>query len=263
MTRLRLWSEAVAHPVGSAFLGYARIVGASAVLFGKTVRMGLTPPFEGRETVRQMMKIGIESLPIVLFTALFAGILMVLQSAGLQSKIDMRHLLGWGAGYAVLREVGPVLIGLMFSGRVGANITAELGTMVVTEQVDGLRALAIDPMRYLVVPRFTAIVIMLLALLVLGDVVALAGAAVSAKALMGVDYHQFFGSFLHMIVLADLFNGLFKVLCFACLIATVSCTMGLNVAQGARDVGRAVNSTVVICAVGILLLDYLITVTLR
>lgn len=260
---LRRFGGAISRPIGAAVIAYARIVGAGAILFAKTLRLVFSRPFEGRETLRQMKKIGIESLPIVLFTAMFAGILMVLQSAGLQSRINMRHLLGWGAGYAVLREVGPVLIGLMFSGRVGANITAELGTMTVTEQVDGLRALAIDPMRYLVVPRFTAIVVMLLALLVIGDVVALAGAALSAKALMGVDYAQFFSSFLRMIRLADLFNGVFKVACFACLIATVSCTMGLTVAQGARDVGRAVNTTVVVCAVGILLLDYLITVTFK
>jgi phospholipid/cholesterol/gamma-HCH transport system permease protein len=175
----------------------------------------------------------------------------------------MRHLMGWGAGYAILREVGPVLIGLMFSGRVGANITAELGTMKVTEQIDGLRALAIDPIRFLVVPRFVAIVVMLTSLLVIGNVVAIGGAVVSADALMGVDPAQFFASFFKLIRLVDLFNGLFKIVMFATLIATASCSLGLGVTQGARDVGRAVNTTVVVCAIGILLLDYLITVTLK
>jgi phospholipid/cholesterol/gamma-HCH transport system permease protein len=240
----------------------ALVVGRCTVLFGQTLRILVQGPFEGRETVRQMKKIGIESLPIVLFTAVFAGIIMIIQSAGLSTKLNMRHLMGWGAGFAILREVGPVLIGLMFSGRVGANITAELGTMTVTEQVDGLRALAIDPMRYLVVPRFTAIIVMLIALMIVGDVVALSGAMLGAKAIVGLDFSQFINSFLRLIHLSDLFNGVLKITVFGALIATVSCSMGLNVDQGARDVGRAVNTTVVFCAIGILLLDYIITVSL-
>ena len=240
----------------------AQVIGMCAILFGQTLKILYKGPFEGRETLRQMKKIGIESLPIVLFTAIFAGVIMIIQSAGLSSKLNMRHLMGWGAGFAILREVGPVMIGLMFSGRVGANITAELGTMTVTEQIDGLRALAIDPMRYLVVPRFTAIVIMLLALLIIGDVVALAGAMLAAKAIVSLDPHQFINSFLKMIHLSDLFNGMLKATLFGALIATVSCAMGLSVNAGARDVGRAVNTTVVFCAVGILLLDYLLTVSL-
>jgi phospholipid/cholesterol/gamma-HCH transport system permease protein len=255
--------HAVLKPVGERFLNVSGSVGAALLLLLQTIKLIFTGPFEWRETFRQMKKIGIESLPIVLFTALFAGMIMILQSAGLSSKFNMRHLMGWGAGYAILREVGPVLIGLMFSGRVGANITAELGTMKVTEQIDGLRALAIDPIRFLVVPRFVAIVVMLTSLLVIGNVVAIGGAVVSADALMGVDPAQFFASFFKLIRLVDLFNGLFKIVMFATLIATASCSLGLGVTQGARDVGRAVNTTVVVCAIGILLLDYLITVTLK
>lgn len=259
----RIFVEFITRSLGQRLILYAELVGGGSTLLVATLKLTFRSPFEGRETLRQMKKIGIESLPIVLFTAMFAGILMVLQSAGVTTKFNTRHLLGWGAGYAILREVGPVLIGLMFSGRVGANITAELGTMAVTEQIDGLRALAIDPMRYLIVPRFVATVVMLFALCIVGDVVALAGAAGAAKLLMDIDYPQFFISFFRLIRLIDLFNGLIKVVVFAGFIATISCTMGLRVKAGAEDVGRAVNTTVVVCAVGILLLDYLITMTLR
>jgi phospholipid/cholesterol/gamma-HCH transport system permease protein len=256
------WYGVLAGPVGARFLRASRFVGASTLLFVAVLRSLVRAPVEWRETVRQMRKIGYDSLPIVIFTALFAGLLMVIQSVGLSSKIDMRHMLGWGAGYAILREVGPVLIGLMFSGRVGANIAAELGTMTVTEQIDGLRALAIDPMRFLVVPRFLGVVIMLTCLLVVGNVIALAGAMAGANLMLGVEPQQFWTSFFKLIRLADLFNGLLKIVLFAVIIVTVACTAGLAPKTGAREVGAAVNTTVVTAALGILLVDYLITVLL-
>ena len=121
---------------------------------------------------------GNRSVPIVVLTAFFAGGLMTLQTGPFVKKFGATALAGWGAGYAVLREIGPILIALMFSGRVGANNTAELATMTVTEQLDGLRALAIDPVRFLVVPRVIAMIVMLVALTVIGDLVALLGASV-------------------------------------------------------------------------------------
>ena len=111
--------------------------------------------------MRNMYKMGVQSLPIVVVTALFTGAIMVIQAAPIVKRYGAQRLLGWGAGFGTLREIAPLLTALMISGRVGANNTAELGTMVVTEQIDALRALAIDPIASSIVPRFIAIVVTL------------------------------------------------------------------------------------------------------
>ncbi|MCX5748285.1 MAG: ABC transporter permease, partial [Proteobacteria bacterium] len=144
-----------------------RTIGGIVVLAAQVLR-ALVPSrrtwFDLRELVRNLHKMGNRSVPIVTLTAFFAGGLMMLQSAPFVKKFGATALAGWGSGYAVLREIGPILIALMFSGRVGANNTAELSTMTVTEQLDGLRALAIDPIRFLIVPRVVAMVVMLVVL---------------------------------------------------------------------------------------------------
>ena len=167
-------------------------------------------------------------------------------------------LVGWGAGYSVLREIGPILIGLMFSGRVGSNNTAELGTMTVTEQIDGLRALAIDPISYLVAPRVVAMMAMLLALTVIGDLVAIAGAALFGRLLLNIEFGIFFQSF-QWLGLADVTHGLVKATVFGGIIALTSCHFGISVRGGAVGVGRSVNAAVVASALGIVISDYFLT----
>src|SRR5689334_12125757 len=127
---------------------------------------------------------GVKSVPIVALTAFFTGGIMVIQSGIFVKRFNAQGLLGWGAGYATFREVGPILIGLMFSGRVGSNNAAELGTMTVTEQIDGLRTLAIDPIRYLIVPRVIAMIVAMFSLLIIGDAVAAFGGMLFGKLLM-------------------------------------------------------------------------------
>src|ERR1700759_4698722 len=162
--------------IGASALRVAQEVGGILLLGGQVLRALVPPRIDTRELWKNLYKMGNRSVPIVVLTALFAGGLMMLQTGPFVKQYGATALDGWGAGYAVLREIGPILIALMFSGRVGANNTAELGTMTVTEQLDGLRALAIDPIRYLVVPRVIAMMVMLVALTAIGDLVALAGA---------------------------------------------------------------------------------------
>ena len=196
-------------------------------------------------------------------TALFVGALMVVQFASFVKQFGAHGLVGWGTGYAVLREVGPILIALMFSGRVGANNTAELGTMTVTEQLDGLRALAIDPVRYLIVPRVLSMMITLLALTAVGDLVAISGSAIVARFLVGVDWATFVGSFVNNVKVADVANGLIKSIFFGLSISLTSCHFGITVRGGAVGVGRAVNNAVVAAAISIMLLDFFLTALLR
>ncbi|MFB6264940.1 MAG: MlaE family ABC transporter permease [Bradymonadaceae bacterium] len=223
------------------------------------VRHGAPWKLDGPETWRNLYRIGVESFPIVVVTAVLVGAIMVIQSGIYVREYGAKGLLGWGAGYSVLREVGPVMIGLMFSGRVGANNTAELGTMKVTEQIDALRALAINPVEYLVVPRVLAMIVMMFALLIIGDLTALIGGAVTSQYLLGVDPLVFFWSVVTYLDFADFAHGMWKAVAFGFAIAVISCHFGLTVRGGAKGVGRAVNASVVSSAIAIFAIDLGIT----
>ncbi len=254
--------KAVTRPVsslGAAALEVAREVGGITLLAGRVLRCLLPPSMDGRELVRNLYRMGNRSLPIIVLTAFFVGGIMVIQAGIFVKKFNATGLVGWGAGYSIFREIGPVLIALMFSGRVGSNNTAELGTMTVTEQLDGLRALAIDPINYLVVPRVTAMIVMLFALTVIGDLVAIAGGALFSKLLLNIEYSTFYYSLIDNLSWTDFTHGLVKAAVFGFSIALTSCYFGISVRGGAVGVGRAVNAAVVSAAVSIMLLDFFVT----
>lgn len=248
--------------VGRAGISIGEQVGGVAVLTLQILARLVPPRVDRYELVRNLHKMGVRSLPIVAVTALFVGAIMVIQAAPLVTRFNAREIVGWGAGFATLREVGPLLIALMFSGRVGANNTAELGTMVVTSQIDALRALAIDPIAYLILPRVIAMVVMLFTLTVIGDVVAIGGAMAAGKALLDVDPRSFLSSLLLLLDQWDLMTGLIKSVIFGVMIALTSCHFGLSVKGGAPGVGQAVNAAVVAAASGIFMLDYFSTYVL-
>ncbi len=251
------------YRAGESALAVARDAGGISLLSLRVLRCLVPPSLDFRELVRNLYKMGNLSLPIVALTAFFTGGIMVVQSGMFVKRFSAGGLVGWGTGYAVFREVGPILIGLMFSGRVGANNTAELATMTVTEQLDGLRALAIDPVRYLLVPRVVAMVVTLFCLTVIGDLVAIFGGALFAKLLLGVETGTFYASFIDNVKVADLVNGLVKAAAFGLAIALSSCHFGVSVRGGAVGVGRAVNSAVVAAALSIMILDFFLTYLLR
>ncbi len=245
--------------VGTKFLDWSFEIGGMVLLAWEIFRNLLPPRMDGPETWRNFYRVGVKSFPIVVVTAMLTGAIMVIQSGMYIKQYGAYGLLGWGAGYSVLREVGPIMIGLMFSGRVGANNTAELGTMRVTDQVDALRALAIDPIRYLVMPRVLAMVVMLFLLVVIGDLTALIGGALTGEALLGVDSELFAWSIINYILLEDFTHGLIKALAFGYAIALISCHFGMRTSGGAVGVGRAVNASVVTSAIAIFVIDYFIT----
>jgi phospholipid/cholesterol/gamma-HCH transport system permease protein len=245
--------------IGASALRIAQEVGGIVLLTGEVARALVPPRIDRRELWKNLYKMGNRSVPIVVLTALFAGGLMTLQTGPFVKKYGATALAGWGAGYAVLREIGPILIALMFSGRVGANNTAELSTMTVTEQLDGLRALAIDPVRFLVVPRVLAMIATLVALTVIGDAVALAGASIVGHAMLDIEWSTMFHSFADNLRPFDFLHGVGKSIAFGAAIAVSSCYFGVTVRGGAVGVGRAVNAAVVAAAVSIMLLDFLLT----
>ncbi len=257
MSGIRTRVESPLRSVGDKFLAWSAEVGGMVMLIGQILRRIAPWNLDGPETWRNLYKIGVKSFPIIVVTAVLTGAIMVIQAGTYIQEYGAYGLLGWGAGYSILREVGPILIGLMFSGRVGANNTAELGTMKVTDQIDALRALAIDPISYLVLPRFYAMIIMMFLLVVVGDATALVGGAITSEFLLGVDVNLFAWSIISYITLDDLFIGLYKALAFGVAIAVISCHFGLTVSGGAVGVGRAVNASVVGSAIAIFVIDFI------
>jgi phospholipid/cholesterol/gamma-HCH transport system permease protein len=247
------------HLLGQRFMELSFHVGGVCLMLWWIFVALMPPRLDGPEMWKNMYQVGVKSFPIVVVTAIFTGAIMVIQSGIYVKQYGAEGLLGWGAGFSVLREVGPILIGLMFSGRVGANNTAELGTMMVTEQIDALRALAIDPIQYLVVPRFLSMVLMMFLLVVVGDLTALVGGAFTSQYLLGVDMELFYWSLVTYVTLMDFLSGVIKAVAFGFVIGVISCHFGMTVSGGAVGVGRAVNNSVVASAIGIFVLDYFLT----
>jgi phospholipid/cholesterol/gamma-HCH transport system permease protein len=246
--------------LGAPVVEAASTLGGILTLGGRILRS--VRRADSRELWRAFYRMGVQSLPIIIMTALFTGAIMVIQAALYMKRftgIGTQGLLGWGACYIVFREIGPVLIGLMFNGRVGANNTAELGTMAVTEQIDALRALAIDPIGYLVVPRIIAMVLCLFFLVIYGDICAIFGGMMVGWALLGVTPASFINSILQYITLEDFTMGLWKAVTFGLTIALVSSYFGTTTGGGAVGVGRSVNASVVASALGLMILNFVVT----
>lgn len=253
-------SEATLGKLFGSLTDMVALVGAEGVLLSRILGRTFSGQVDRPELVRCLYRMGIRSVPIVTVTALFVGGIMVIQAAPTVQRYGVQGLLGWAAGFGTLREIAPLLTALMISGRVGANNTAELGTMTVTEQVDALRAMAIDPIGYLVTPRFYGIVITLFLSTILADTLALIGASLAGRALLGVEPAVFYNGLTGgLLGITDVVNGLIKSLVFGIAIALSSCHFGLATEGGAPGVGRAVNSAVVVSAAAIFVIDYLIS----
>lgn len=254
----------IAEEVGTGFLELAGTLGGMFVLGGRIIARVFTLRIDGEELMRNLYKMGVKSAPIVIVTALFTGALVVIQAAPLVVRLGAHGLLGWAAGFGILREIAPLLTALMINGRVGANNTAELGTMVVTEQIDALRVLAIDPIAFLIAPRFVAMVITLFLSAIFSDTLALLGAAYGGYGLLGVEPRTFYnGMTLGLLGVNDVFSGLIKSIIFGVVMGLSSCHYGLSVKGGAPGVGKAVNATVVTSAAGIFVVDYFVSFTLN
>jgi phospholipid/cholesterol/gamma-HCH transport system permease protein len=252
--------DALLSGVGRGFFSVAATAGAMGILLWKVVTRLFPPRVDGRELWRNLYKMSVKSLPIVVVTALFTGGITVIQAAPVVERLGAQGLIGWAAGFSVLREISPLLTALMISGRVGANNAAELGTMVVTEQTDALRVLAIDPISFLVLPRFIGIIVTLFTMTLFADILALFGAAYAGEALVGVSPLSFYhGVTSGLLGMGDVGNGLVKATCFGLVIALASCHFGLSTKGGAPGVGKSVNATVVASAAGVFFLDYFVS----
>ncbi len=247
---------------GRLFLDVARNTGGAFLLFFEILKRLMRLSMDGLEFKRCMFRMGYRSVSIIAATAFIVGIILVIQAFVFVDRYGLRSQLGWGSGFVTIRELGPVLFALMFSGRVGAYTAAELGTMTVTDQVSGLRCLALDPIAYLAAPRFLAMIISLAALTIIGNTVALISASVVGDMLMEVDAHTFWSSLVSMLTPWDYLTSVLKAGLFGAIIAVTSCYAGLSATGGAPGVGRAVNASVVSSASAIFVLDFFSTFVL-
>lgn len=209
----------------------------------------------------QMESIGFRSLPVVLTTALFTGMVLALQASDSLEKILMgiSQFIGRTVALPFVRELGPVLTALIVTGRTGSGIAAEIATMQVTEQVDALKTLATPPMRYLGVPRLLACIFMLPLLTLIANVVGILGGYLVAVFTVGISTQTYFNDIPQMLTLADVWKGVGKAPFFGAIIAVVSCYQGFSARDGAEGVGHATTRAVVTSSILILIADYFLT----
>jgi phospholipid/cholesterol/gamma-HCH transport system permease protein len=216
-------------------------------------------PLYFADMVQQADLIGVGSLPIVVLTGFFTGGVLALQTANTLQRFGSITLIGQLVSTSMVRELGPVLTGLMVAGRNSSGMASELGSMVVTEQIDAMRALGTDPMKKLVTPRVTATVFMLFFLSVISDLVGLAGGLFVAKLFLNLNARQYWANAWQVLVLQDVFMGLLKPVLFGFIIATVGCFYGMTARGGTQGVGRATTQAVVAASVFILVTDFFVT----
>jgi phospholipid/cholesterol/gamma-HCH transport system permease protein len=228
-------------------------------LAGQSVTNLFRHPRYMADMIQQADLIGFGSLPIVILTGLFTGAVLALNSANTLQRFGSLSLLGQLVSVGMVTELGPVLTGLMVAGRNSSGMASELGSMVVTEQIDAMRALGTDPMKKLVTPRVVSTVFMLFFLTIISDLLGLIGGSVVATLIFGMDSHQYWSSAWQVLVFQDVFTGLTKPLLFGFIIATVGCYYGMTARGGTQGVGRATTQAVVAASVFILLVDFFAT----
>jgi phospholipid/cholesterol/gamma-HCH transport system permease protein len=233
-------------------------VGRIAMLMGDIGRYLIPGVRAFRLVVDQMAAIGVGSLWLVFVISLFTGAVAAVQAAYQFSNVVPLRFIGSVILRSVIIELGPVLTALVVGGRVGASIAAELGTMTVTEQIDALRAMAINPVRYLVVPRVVAAIIMMPVLIMFADAVAVFGGYVVAVTSIGVSSHTYVLGLKQFFYYKDLFSGLLKALFFGGIISVTGCYYGFATEGGAEGVGQATMKAVVTACVLILISDYVL-----
>jgi phospholipid/cholesterol/gamma-HCH transport system permease protein len=216
----------------------------------------ISRPLYWRDTFDQMDSIGVGSLTIVCLTGLFTGMVLTVQTSATLDAFGARPYVGRMVSLSMIRELGPVLTALMVSGRVGSGMAAELGSMVVTQQIDAMRSLGTDPIRKLVVPRLLAGLVMVPSLTVLSNAVGLIGGYLVARFTLRLATSLYWHSALDAIQVHDLFMGLAKPIVFGYIIVTVGCYQGLTTTGGTRGVGESTTQSVVTASIMILASDY-------
>jgi phospholipid/cholesterol/gamma-HCH transport system permease protein len=216
-----------------------------------------------RETVDQMDIIGVGSLPIIVLTGFFTGGVLILQAYPTLAYYGAQSQAGQGVATTLIRELGPVLAALMVAGRVGSAIAAELGSMVVSQQIDAMRTLGTSPVRKLVTPRVIALLVTLPLLTVTADLFGLIGGGIVASQLYGLDSNLYITSVRNGVDIEDVIGGVIKPLVFALIIGIIACHKGLNTSGGTAGVGRSTTRSVVTASITVIIADFFLSKVLQ
>lgn len=233
------------------------------VLVGQATARTFSRPRYYRETIEQMDIIGVGSLTIILLTGFFTGGVLTLQTYPTLAQYGAQSQIGYLTAFSLIRELGPVLTALMVTGRVGSAISAELGSMVVSQQIDAMRALGTDPVRKLVIPRVTALLTMMPLLTVAADVLGLIGGAIVANFLFSHPMSLYFSSVRQGITTEDVLGGVIKPLVFGFIIGSISCHKGLRTEGGTVGVGRSTTTAVVLASIVVIIADFFLARALQ
>ncbi len=234
-------------------------MGGVAILLARTIFWTIAPPHRKWQILEQMNSIGVASAPIVLLISLFTGIVLALQSAYQMQKVSAEMYIASLVALSLTRELGPVLTALIVAGRCGAAITAELGTMRVTEQVDALETLSTNPIQYLVVPRFLALLVMVPLLTIYADIFGIIGGYLVGVGKLNITHAMYVKMTWDPLKIKDVMTGLVKSVSFAVIICVIACFEGMNAEGGAEGVGRATTSSVVRSFILIIIADCFFT----
>lgn len=247
------------YGIGSKVIYYIDYVGAIGKLFFRTLYWMCVAPFKWERIFLQARIIGIDSLPIVSLVAFFIGVILALQTAYQMQKLSSEIYIANIVALSIVRELGPVITSLIVAGRCGAAVTAELGTMKVTEQIDALETLGTSPVKYLVVPRFLAFTFMLPILTVYANIIGILGGYLICVYRLGIRSSMYINMTFDSLTMKDLATGLIKTLVFGIIIAMVGCLEGMRTEGGAEGVGKATTVSVVTSFILIIAADCVFT----
>lgn len=244
---------------GNIFLTLTEKIGFFTSFVTRSLMACFKAPFEWSEFSKQLERVGVRSLPVVVVTALFTGMVFSLQTYDGFKRFQAEAFVPGVLGIALLREMVPVLGCMMVAGRVGSAMAAELGTMRVTSQIEALEVMGCDPIQFLVAPRFLATALMMPLLITLGDLVGIGGGWYLITQVLGENAPGFLDRVFDFLDFEDYWSGVVKASVFGCIIAVVGCFKGIHTSGGAEGVGKSTTDAVVYASLGILISDFILT----
>jgi phospholipid/cholesterol/gamma-HCH transport system permease protein len=242
--------------IGAQAIVQLKTIGHMFIFLMNALYFIFAPPFKFRLLLRQIRFFGNKSMLVIILTGSFTGMVLALQLFYILRKFGSEALLGSGIALSLLRELGPVLAALMITGRAGSALTAEIGMMRITEQIDALTAMALNPMRYLIVPNIVAALIAFPLLVAIFDLIGIFGGYLVGVKLLGISSGTYFSLMEDYVVMEDIMVGLYKSLSFGLIVSWICCYKGFYTGYGAEGVSKSTTEAVVLCSIMILIWDY-------
>ena len=245
--------------VGEKIVEYVKEMGGMLLLLVDTIRWSLYPPFRVDLLFQQMDRVGVRSVLVVVLTGAFTGMVLALQSFHATRAFGAETMVGVAVALSMTRELGPVLTSFMVTGRAGSAMAAEIGTMRVTEQIDALSAMAVNPIKYLIVPRVLASIVVVPMLTVIADFVGIVGGYFTGVIILRINAGAYVANMEKYVGLDDIYHGIIKAAVFGLILSVIGCYKGYTTTGGAEGVGKATTQSVVLATVTILMANYLLT----